>query len=1128
MDALLQKAQQLAAQALQPYLPIENRVAYMVSHGQSYASNGYAIRTQGVAKALNGHGFDTLCFVRPGRPWELNTKIAPEVIVNGVRYIHSPWDNTAPADEISHLEQSVKRFVELFKVYRPSVVLAASNYIVALPAYIAAKQLGLPFYNEVRGFWELSRDAREPGYAQTSAFLQEAARDTFVAKQAEKVFTLNQPMKTELVKRGVLANIIHLVPNSVDTLPVIKPADLALKQKLGINNDEKVIGYIGSVNAYEGLDTLLGACAQLVAKGEKVKLLLVGDDQPLTATLPNKNRNKKIYEHPWVIQVGRVPHHQVGEYYALVDIIVVPRIDIDVCQLVPPLKVVEALSYKKQILVSDVVALKEYAEVFESVVAFDSKSSDALVYLLQKTLSSKVCKSDIYLEGDIKNNAIHEESDLLFSTATRYLSSVLKNKIRLNDFSSFKIKDIEQKRTKCETEVGKLLTKEFSNKPVSRVMVYTNLGLTTIDGSSVFIANVVTIYSHVFDEVYLLSVQDIGENFLERINRLNNLSIVRCAADNVRDRIFDLSSKLDFETIFVRGWGDRAIWFDKRYADKITYYWPLTEKPEKEDHEIFKSVGLLAFQTEELRSKTFGIMGEERSNILFPPLIGQKVKSQVKDLSGPLVISYIGTLRPECYSLDLLRSLLKVSLVYPDDVQINIAIGKIFYREPKERSEVLDLIEYLRSKKNVKIEEKVPQSRCDEILAKSAISFSLWEPNLQNILQISTKMLDCLSSGVNVICFKTELHKKYLGDNYKFYISDVSELESKVFESIDAQISSRRSFSNNYSLSFFSKAWHVANVARVHNKNSEEIFKYQRDLFCEQFDKIYGVYVNESEKGKLEYLVDNCSLNIHLFKGVNGRVELNDQYEYYKSSPLLTAWELRAKKKRLTIGAMGHLATFIKIAKEAIDNDYNKILILEADVLFHNEVFSLNSQSRPFDFKVWYLGAGKWNDNLTFTSDGKFYKPHETTGTFAVALDISVLKELLAEWEAFIEPTDVAMWPVTNRHLDDSFVSLPNLAICDVATSLTGSGRSQKAISERFGWKLNSYNLSSVEKVNKYFDKVLIEFDYVLPDAEIILHCQNGTVELGLHGSAVCICVNDVLDKIEHRNVFLKDIKELA
>jgi len=417
MDELLSYASTLAEQPAHPVsAPIQGRIAYVVSHAQTYASNGYAIRTQGVAKALNQHGFETLCFVRPGRPWELNaaSSVVPECTIEGVRYIHTRWQNDkGPKVGKEWLDESVKKYIVLFKIYRPSIVLAASNYLVGLPAWVAAKRLGLPFYNEVRGFWELSRAAREPKYENTSAFKKEAVRDAFVAKQAHKVFTLNQPMKDELVKRGVNGDDLTLAPNGVSQLPSIKPASPALKKKLGIAEGEKVIGYVGSFNAYEGLDVLLESCAQLVGKGEKLKLLLVGDEQPITAVVNcNEALERKFDEAPWLVQVGRIPHEQVAEYYALIDTVVIPRKQLPVCELVPPMKAAEALAYGKRLVVSDVAALAEYASNYDSVELFKPEDSvEGLAQTLQKSLTLPTPKADV---------------SVLFSAHTEVMAEALK------------------------------------------------------------------------------------------------------------------------------------------------------------------------------------------------------------------------------------------------------------------------------------------------------------------------------------------------------------------------------------------------------------------------------------------------------------------------------------------------------------------------------------------------------------------------------------------------------------------------------------------------------------------------------------------------------------------------------
>ncbi|MGP9574059.1 glycosyltransferase [Halomonas sp. AOP42-D2-25] len=387
MDELLSYASALANKpALPLHAPIKGRIAYMVSHGQSYASNGYAIRTQGIAHALNQQGVETLCFVRPGRPWALNPKssIAPETTIEGVRYIHTRWANDAPPKgEKTLLEESINKYIELFSIYRPSAVLAASNHAVGLPAWVAAKRLGLPFYNEVRGFWELSRAAREPEYEHSVTFKKEAERDAFVAQQAQKVFTLNQPMKEELVIRGVKAENIAIVPNGVIELPNVKPADPALKKRLGIEAGDKVVGYIGSFSAYEGLQTLLEACAQLVAQGEQLKLLLVGDEQPITHVMGDHEIAKQAESTPWLLQVGRVPHEQVADYYALLDTVVIPRKPLAVCNIVPPIKAAEALSYGKRLVVSNVAPLADYAEKHDSVESFEAGNAPLLATTLR-------------------------------------------------------------------------------------------------------------------------------------------------------------------------------------------------------------------------------------------------------------------------------------------------------------------------------------------------------------------------------------------------------------------------------------------------------------------------------------------------------------------------------------------------------------------------------------------------------------------------------------------------------------------------------------------------------------------------------------------------------------------------
>ncbi|WP_299195353.1 glycosyltransferase [uncultured Amphritea sp.] len=373
MDVLLQKARLLAEKNL-PVIhhPIEQRIAYVVSHGQSYASNGYAIRTQGIAKALNQQGFEVLCFVRPGRPWELGvdkSSIQPEMHVDGVRYIHSRWvKDQRPVNEVSHLEASVERFLELFRIYRPAVVLAASNHEVALPALIAAKQLGLPFSYEVRGFWEISRASRQVGWGESSQFKEHHDRESYVIRNAVRIYTLNQYMKSELLKRGAAEENIRIIPNSVSEIPADgKKMNQKLRNFFGISKETYVLGYVGAITEYEGLDDVIKALAKI--RNHDIHLFIVGgyspanniEGSPKEPIVENLIQLAKILNvEERVTFTGRVRPEQLSDYYAAVDCLVIARKALPVCELVSPIKPLEYVIHRKPVIASNVAPLVEF------------------------------------------------------------------------------------------------------------------------------------------------------------------------------------------------------------------------------------------------------------------------------------------------------------------------------------------------------------------------------------------------------------------------------------------------------------------------------------------------------------------------------------------------------------------------------------------------------------------------------------------------------------------------------------------------------------------------------------------------------------------------------------------------
>lgn len=663
---------------------------------------------------------------------------------------------------------------------------------------------------------------------------------------------------------------------------------------------------------------------------------------------------------------------------------------------------------------------------------------------------------------------------------------------------------------------------------VEKILFFTNLALSTIDGSTVFIANTINLFCSLAKEVHLLCTVLPGENFRSRLNSTENFSIFQCDSSSVVDKIRELDSAHDYSKMFVRSFGDKSIWFDFSYARKIILYWTLLPNFNEQDRAYYNAVDTIAFQTEELRDYTTSQLGAKK-NLLLPPLLHSSPVSDGNSFKtgneGQVIVSYVGTLRPECYSRELLTALVSI-LEQRNDIIFYLLISKVFYKDAGEKKKIMALVEHLSGFPNVTVEQQASPDRCDWVLQQSDIGFSLWAPTPENIRQVSTKLLENLNCGVNTICFETPVYKNLLGENYEFFIRSPEDLESSITFAINKVFNSRKKYVNNYLLSSYRIDAHKSRLLSYFKGSDRPQTNEDCRLFNGQFDKIYGLYISETERERLKYVVDRHGIDISFFEGVNGKANLQSEYESYLRLPLLTAWERTAKKKRLTIGAMGHLYSFIKIAEDAIANSYQKILILEADVQVHQKAFLLNSLFRPENFKVMYYGAGKWNKNIKSVSE-HFYTPHQTTGTFAIALDKSVLHECISEWRKFLEPTDIALQKITDKYSDQSFVFVPNLFIADVARSNTTTHRSQKDLSERFGWTLEDYVVGSVEPVGRFVKRLRFVFDHVVRKGQLIL-VQGGQVRsFDIDNLEFTLDVHAEVERIEYLGAFLRSLEYL-
>lgn len=342
------------------------RVLSLYHSAITFQTSGYTVRTQAL---LANSQLDVVALTRIGYPWaakllksaQAKHGSAFETESAGVRYAHRRGLVTSQSQTFSNLGTSKHEILKAISDVRPHVVHAASNFVNALPALLAAREAGLPFVYEMRGLWELTAGVGIPGWLESERYQLERRIETFVAQQADAVIVLSDVQKRELVERGVEPNRVRVVINGHEPQRAAagrSPALLAqhcpgLSEWLG---GRTVIGYAGAIAVYEGLQDLIASVAEHRNKWTGVAVVIAGDG-PYSQQLAAQVASLKLEDR--VRLLGRVPEEVADALYSVVDLCILPRRPDLVSQLITPLKTVEILSHGKVLLASNVGAMAE-------------------------------------------------------------------------------------------------------------------------------------------------------------------------------------------------------------------------------------------------------------------------------------------------------------------------------------------------------------------------------------------------------------------------------------------------------------------------------------------------------------------------------------------------------------------------------------------------------------------------------------------------------------------------------------------------------------------------------------------------------------------------------------------------
>jgi glycosyltransferase involved in cell wall biosynthesis len=185
---------------------------------------------------------------------------------------------------------------------------------------MAARRLGIPLVLEVNAPLAYERAQYERLSLKRAAQLFE--RSLF--RSADLVLTVSTPLKDYIVQQGVPSGNVVVLPNGTkpDLFRPNATARAAVRQRLGIPFDAVLVGFVGILRPWHGVDLLLEAFSQIEHSLGDVFLLIVGDG-PSQTELEQLAQSLGLANK--VIFTGRIPHRQVADYLAAFDIAVSPR-----------------------------------------------------------------------------------------------------------------------------------------------------------------------------------------------------------------------------------------------------------------------------------------------------------------------------------------------------------------------------------------------------------------------------------------------------------------------------------------------------------------------------------------------------------------------------------------------------------------------------------------------------------------------------------------------------------------------------------------------------------------------------------------------------------------------------------
>jgi glycosyltransferase involved in cell wall biosynthesis len=352
------------------------------------SSTGGDIRSRDIVETQVAAGIDLLAASSPFQP-PVNERAEIEQI-GGVTYYRCfrEEDGLVVSEYDQGLGTKIKKTLRLrnFALFlsglidreRPDIVHAHSTFFCAFASYLAARKANVPLVYEVRSLWEERSRMFSPSLKTKLITAAIKFCETCAMRLSSHIVVISEGLRVEVRERGVPAHKISVIGNATNLMR-IKQEHATLSMK---DPTEWVFGYVGNLSDIEGLDDFIVAAAGLRAANWTNRIEFHGDGPAMVSL------RKMAQGIAGVEFFGRFQPEDASKIYGRLDCIVNPRKKSALTDKVTPLKPLEAMAYRKPVIVSSVAGMLELVEDGRTGYVFEAGSTEDLVRVLQYTTAN--------------------------------------------------------------------------------------------------------------------------------------------------------------------------------------------------------------------------------------------------------------------------------------------------------------------------------------------------------------------------------------------------------------------------------------------------------------------------------------------------------------------------------------------------------------------------------------------------------------------------------------------------------------------------------------------------------------------------------------------------------------------